>query len=198
LLRWYRDIFCRWAVAQGAETGDDAYDLILAGAPDGPTPLLVLPHFAGSGTPWLDTDAKGAILGLTFATDSATVAKAILEGLTFELRVNLDLLRASGIEIERLHAVGGGARSPLWLQMKADICQIPLRTPVVTEAACLGAALLGGVAAGVYGDCRQAVEATVGWQRTIMPQPENAAAYAERYLLYRQLYPLLADLQHRL
>jgi len=154
LLRWFRDTLCRWEMEQARAIGRDAYDLILADAPEGPTDLLVLPHFAGSGTPLLDTASKGAILGLTFATTHAGLAKAILKGLTFELRVNIDLLREAGVTIDALHAVGGGARSPLWLQLKADICQVPLRVPRVTEAACLGAALLASVGAGTYPDLR--------------------------------------------
>jgi len=129
LLRWFRDTLCPAERDEAIASGQDPYDSILADVPAGPTELLVLPHFAGSGTPWLDTTSKGAILGLTFATTRPTVAKAILEGLTFELRVNIDLLREAGVTISELLAVGGGARSPLWLQLKADICQVPLRVP---------------------------------------------------------------------
>ena len=198
LLRWYRDTFCQTEMAQAEASGQDAYDLILAGAPAGPTPLMVLPHFSGSGTPWLDTKSKGAVLGMTFGTDRATLAKAILEGLTFELRINLDLLRSAGVEIGTLHAVGGGARSPLWLQLKADICRTPLQTPKVTEAACLGAALLAGVGAGVYTDAHAAVNAAVAWRARVEPDADSSAAYDQRYALYRQLYPLLADTLHAL
>lgn len=198
LLRWFRDTLGAQEMQEARDTGRDAYDLLLAGAPDGPTPLMVLPHFSGSGTPWLDTESKGALLGLTFATDRPTLAKAILEGLTFELRINLDLLRDAGIPIDTLHAVGGGARSPLWLQLKADICRIPLRKPLVTEAACLGAALAAGVGAGVYADFDDAVASAVAWQSRVEPDQESAAAYGPRYRLYTQLYPLLADFQHRL
>ncbi len=157
----------------------------------------LLPHFAGSGTPVLDVASKGALLGLTFATTKAEVAKAALEGLTFELRLNLDLLREAGVEIAELHAVGGGARSDLWLQLKADICHVPLRVPQVTDAACLGAALLAGVGAGVYPDLATAVAQTVHWRRRFEPDPERVKAYALRYGLYAEVYPLLADLLHR-
>jgi xylulokinase len=198
LLRWFRDALCRWENEQAHSTGQDAYDLILFDAPDGPTPLMVLPHWSGSGTPWLDTTSKGAIVGLDFSITQATIAKAILEGLTFELRVNLDLLRGSGIAIEALHAVGGGARSPLWLQLKADICQVPLRVPAVTEAACLGAALLAGLGAGAYGDPYEAVARAVQLDRRVEPDPSGVSAYEARYPLYRQLYPALASLQRQL
>ncbi len=198
LLRWFRDTFCQDHLEEARRSGRDAYDLILAGAPAGPTPVLVLPHFAGSGTPTLDISSKGAIVGLTFATDRAALAKAILEGLTFELRVNLDLLRQAGVAIRELHAVGGGAHSPLWLHLKADICGVPLRVPQVTEAACLGAALLAGVAAGVWPDLPAAVDATVRFRGEVQPDPAARAAYEPRFALYRELYPTLADLHRRL
>jgi xylulokinase len=198
LLRWFRDTLSKWAVEQARATGQDPYDLILANAPDGPTDLMVLPHFAGSGTPLLDTTSKGAILGLTFATTHADLAKAILEGLVFELRVNTDLLREAGVTIDELHAVGGGAQSPLWLQLKADICRVPLRVPQVTEAACLGAALLAGVAAGTYPDLTTAVEQTVHLQRRVDPREDSAVAYDRRYQLYAQMYPTLIALQRQL
>jgi xylulokinase len=197
LLRWFRDTLCRWQVEQAGRSGQDSYDLILADAPTGPTELLVLPHFAGSGTPWFDTASKGAILGLTFASTQAAIAKAILEGLTFELRINLDLLQEAGIPIEELYAVGGGVRSSLWLQLKADICNIPLRVPRVTEAACLGAALLAGKGVGVYSDLAVAVAETVSFQKRVEPEAGMVAACDERYRLYREVYPLLKDLHHR-
>jgi xylulokinase len=198
LLRWFRDELCRPQEEESRNTGRDAYDLIFDGAPDGPTGLLVLPHFAGSGTPLLDTASRGAILGLTFSTTRSAIAKALLEGLTYELRVNLDLLRAAGVSIRVLHAVGGGARSPLWLKLKADICGLPIRVPRVTEAACLGAALLAGTAAGVYPDLHTAVSRTVRIAATIEPDPESARLYEDQFKLYREVYPALAPLHHRM
>jgi xylulokinase len=197
-LRWFRDTLCRWEREQATAVGQDPYDRILSGAPQGPTGLLVLPHLAGSGTPWFDTTSRGAILGLTFATTQAEIAKAILEGLTFELRTNLDLLRQAGIEIAELHAVGGGARSSLWVQLKADICQVPLRLPDVTEAACLGAALLAGVAADVYPDLHAAVARAVRLGQRIEPQSEAVSAYDVRYHIYRQVYPALIPIHRQL
>ncbi len=126
MLRWFRDTLCQMEIAQAQAEGRDAYDLILQDAAPEPSPLLVLPHFAGSGTPTFDTASKGAILGLTFATSKTDLAKAILEGLTFELRVNFDLLRAGGVQIEELRAIGGGARSDLWVQLKADVLGVPV------------------------------------------------------------------------
>jgi xylulokinase len=134
LLRWWRDTLCQPEKEEAQSQGRDAYDVIFEHAPPEPSPVMVLPHFAGSGTPWFDTASKGAILGLTFNTTKSDLAKAILEGLTFELRINLDLLKQGGVPINELRAIGGGARSELWLQLKADISGIRVVTPAVTEA----------------------------------------------------------------
>jgi len=198
LLRWFRDTLSEAAVERARSEGKDPYDVILANAPEGPTGLLVMPHFAGKGTPGFDTSSRGAIAGLTFATTHADIAKGILEGLTFELRANVDLLRDAGVEIKELHAVGGGAQSPLWLQLKADICRLPLRVPRVTEAACLGAALLAGVGCGVYEDVWEAVEETVRFDRRVEPRASSVAAYDAVYGVYEDLYPALISLQRRL
>jgi xylulokinase len=198
MLRWFRDTLCRWESEQARTAGHDPYDEIMADTPEGPTGLLILPHFAGSGTPMLDTASKGAILGLTFDTTRPVLAKAMLEGLTFELRVNIDLLREAGLSIRELLAVGGGARSPLWLQLKADICKVPLRVPKITEAACLGAALLSLAAKGVYPDVTTAAARVVRSGQRIEPRAEEFDAYEERYQLYLKVYPALMDIHHNL
>ncbi len=208
ILRWFRDRFGeeemararRFVTQAGGQSagGADAYDFLLQGASPEPTGLLLLPHFAGSGTPTFDTNSKGALLGLTFSTTKTEVAKAILEGLTFELRVNLDLLRDGGVAIDELRAIGGGARSDLWLQLKADITGIPVVVPQVTDASCWGAALLAGAGAGAFGDLKRVAEDTVQLARRFEPDPDRSARYAERYALYSELYPALGDLLHRM
>lgn len=198
LLRWFRDTFCQAELEAARQTGKDAYDLLLANASPDPSPLLVLPHFAGSGTPWLDTASKGAILGLTFAATKTDLAKAILEGLTFELRVNLDILKESGVSIDELRAIGGGARSELWLQLKADITATRVVAPQVTEAAGLGAALLAGVGAGCFPSAAGAVQQLLKFRRRFEPDARRVALYNERYAIYREVYPTLAPLSHRL
>ena len=197
-LRWFRDEFCEPQLARAAETGEDAYDLMLAGASPEPTGLLVLPHFAGAGTPTFDTSSRGAILGLTFSTRRTDLAKAILEGLTYELRLNLDLLKAGGVQVDVLRAVGGGAKSRLWLQLKADITGIPVVTPKVTEAAALGAALLGGVGAGVFDSAADAADHVLKLTETYAPDPARHAAYSRLYELYRDVYPAVAPISHGL
>ncbi len=198
ILRWFRDMFCQEEKDLAAATGADAYDLIYQNASPAPSSLLLLPHFSGSGTPTFDTASKGAILGLTFATTKTDIAKAILEGLTFELRYNLDLLKAGGVKIDQLRAIGGGARSRLWLQLKADITGIPVVAPRITEAASWGAALLAGAGAGCFTDLIEATEQTVRLENRFEPDPDSAARYEERYHLYTQMYPALTSLNHSL
>lgn len=193
-LRWFRDTLCRDLLAQAGDKGKDIYDLMVDGAPEGPTELFVLPHFAGAGTPLLDAHSKGALVGLTFGTTQAEMAKAILEGLTFELRGNLELLRDTGVELNELHAVGGGARSRLWLRLKADICRMRLRVPEVTEAACLGAGILAAVAVGEFPDIPTAAADAVSLDCVVEPNPDRSCLYDRRYESYRQLYPALKDI----
>jgi len=197
-LRWFRDGFCEPQMNKSAQAGNDAYDLILAGASPEPTQLLVLPHFAGSGTPTFDTASKAAILGLTFATTRADLAKAILEGLTYELRLNVELLRAGGVKIDVLRAIGGGAKSALWLQLKADITGIPVVTPKITEAAGFGAVLLAGVGAGLFSSAAEAADRFLQLTNEYLPNLERHAAYTRQFKLYRQVYPAVAPISHLL
>ena len=197
-LRWFRDGFCEPQMLQAAQANIDAYDLILAGTSADPTGLLVLPHFSGSGTPTFDTASKAAILGLTFATTRADIAKAVLEGLTYELRLNLELLKAGGVQIDVLRAIGGGAKSPLWLQLKADITGIPVVAPKITEAAGFGAALLAGVGAGLFSSAAEAANRFLELTDEYHPDETRHAAYTGQFELYRQVYPAIAPITHRL
>jgi xylulokinase len=197
ILRWFRDTFCQDKLAQARKTGADPYDLIFDDTGSEPSPLLLLPHFSGSGTPLFDTQSKGVLLGLTFATKRADVARAILEGLCFELRYNLEVLQSSGVAIQELRAIGGGARSPLWLRLKADIIGLPVTVPQVTEAAAWGAAALAGQGAGVFASAAGAVEERLKFKQRIEPRPAQQELYNPRYTLYRRLYPTLADLLHQ-
>jgi xylulokinase len=198
VLRWFRDTLGREEMREAQASGQDAYELLLRDASPEPTSLLLLPDFAGSGTPTFDTASKGAILGLTFATDKTDLAKAILEGLTFELRLNLDLLKDGGVSIDELRAIGGGARSDLWLQLKADITGIPVVVPRITEAASWGAALLAGIGAGHFASAAEAAEGSVHLERRFEPDAGRMARYEERFGLHREVYPALKSIHHRM
>jgi xylulokinase len=137
-------------------------------------------------------------LGLTFSTGKADIAKALLEGLTYELRVNLDLLKDGGVQIDSLRAIGGGAKSDMWLQMKADITGIPVIAPQITEASGLGAAILAGVGAGIFQDAAQAIEGMLRFRREFQPDPLRQQAYERQFSLYKQVYPAICQITHQL
>ena len=198
LLKWWRDNFAAAEVSGTASQSRDAYQVIDENMPDGPSPVMFLPHLNGSGTPTCDLKSKGAVVGLTLATTRHDIAKAILEGLTFELRTNLDAMESCGIAVDELVAAGGGAKSTRWIQLKADILNRPLRTLRCREAACLGAALLAGTAVGLYRTLDEAVTQAVRYEREFTPVPDRVAAYAERYATYQQIYPSLCALNSKL
>ncbi len=198
VLRWFRDTFCQFEQAIAKTQGGDAYDIVLKDAGPEPSPVMMLPHLAGSGTPMFDTLSKGAVVGLTFATTKTDFAKAILDALTLELRLNLDVLKDGGITINELRAIGGGAKSALWLQLKADVTGIPVAAPEVTEAAGMGAAILAGVAAGIFTDAASAIDTHLKIKKVYTPNLGIKAMFDERYELYKKLYPAVKEINHTL
>lgn len=198
LLRWYRDNFAGAERLEAERTGQDVYDLILSQATPGPSPVLILPHFVGSGTPWMDPASKGAILGLDLSTSKGQVIKGILDSVSYEIKLSLDAMEAAGIAINELRAFGGGAKSPLWLQTKADIYGKPVLAMDVSEAPCLGVAILAGVATGVFASVEEGLAQMVRVKRVYEPDLAMHQRYLEKAQLFREIYPTLADLNHRL
>ena len=198
LLRWYRDTFGEAELAQAHASGRDVYDLILEQASPGPSPVLILPHFVGSGTPWMDAASKGAILGLDLSTTRGQIVKAMLDSVSYEIKLSLDAMEAAGIAVEELRAFGGGARSPLWLQVKADVYGKPVRAMDVAEAPCLGVAILAGAATGAFASVDEGLSRMVRATQTYHPDPAMVERYEERYALYQQVYPALAPLNRQL
>jgi xylulokinase len=198
LLRWYRDNFARAEVEEAARTGQSVYDLILAQAVREPSPVLVLPHFVGTGTPWLDPASKGAILGLDLSTSSGQIIKGILDSVTYEIKLSLDVMEAAGVPVREVRAIGGGAKSELWLQTKADIWGKPVVAMDVSEAPCLGCAILAGVATGAFPSVEAGIAQMVRTRRTYEPDLGLHERYMEKAWLYGQIYPALAALNHQM
>ena len=198
LLKWYRDTLGYADVCDAEKEGVDVYKLMDDKIPQGPSPILVLPHFNGSGTPWCDLDSKGAILGLTMATTRHEIVKGIMDSLTYELRINIETMKNAGIKIDELHCVGGGAKSPVWLQIKADVTGCRVATLKVREAACLGAAILAGTAAGGYGSVDEGAGQTVSVKNIYEPNDRSSRLYNEKYGVYREIYHTLKEINKRL
>ena len=189
LLKWYRDNLGR---------PEGSYESIINNVPEGPSRVMVLPHFNGSGTPWCDMDSKGAIVGMSMSTTRHDIVRAILESQTYELRINVERMGDAGIPVSGLIAAGGGAKSSLWLQIRADVLNCPVRTLRVREAACLGAAILAGTAAGVYASIDEGVKKTVAFEKEYKPRSEMTEKYEERYQLYQELYPTMRTFNRKL
>jgi xylulokinase len=198
LLRWYRDNFGGAEQQKAERTGRDVYDLILEQAVEGPSPVLILPHFLGSGTPWMDPASKGAILGLDLSTSNGQVIKGILDSVTYETKLSLDVMERAGITLRELRAIGGGAKSPRWLQTKTDIFGKPVMAMDVSEAPCLGVAILAGVATQVFSSIEEAVSRMVRVKQVYEPDMAMHERYMEKARLFARVYPTLADLNHQL
>ena len=160
----------------------------------GPTGLLVLPHFAGAATPYMDTGSKGAILGLTAGTTLGEIYRACMEGVAYEMRLNYDALAGSGIRFTRLHATGGGAKSRVWMQMKADILNLPITSLKTSDAGTVGSAMLTGVAAGLFGNLAEAAGVMVGQRETYDPDPRRHEQYMQVYERYKKVYQAVRPL----
>lgn len=190
LLRWYRDQWACQETAEAARSGADPYERILSAMPGEPTDLLVLPYFTPSGTPYFDAHTPGAIFGLRLATTRPQVLRALLEGVAMEMRLNVEILEAAGVPIQEFRAIGGGAKSLALTQLKADVLGRPVTTMAVTEAGCLGAAMLAcsahsGVSLG------ELVDSWVKPTSVVTPDSQRASIYSRNFAAYKDLYPVI-------
>jgi len=194
-LRWWRDQFApieRDAEAVGL---GDAYDFLSTEAghvPPGAEGLVFLPCMQGAMAPEWNGAARGVFYGLTLAHTRDHMTRAILEGSAFALRDILTAMRDSGLDVQRLTIVGGGAKGPLWRQIKADVTGLPVRVPLSVETTATGAAILAAVGAGLHESVADAVSAFVAFRPEIHEPDEGArSAYDEAYTRYRAVYAAL-------
>ncbi len=176
-------------------TGRAPYETLLAEAaawPPATGGLIFAPYLAGERTPHTDARARGAFVGLELRHDRGALTRAVLEGVAFALRDSLELIRALGLEVEEARVSGGGARGMLWLRIVAAVLGIPVKRTAVEEGSAYGAALLGGVAAGVFSSVQEAGARCVSISEVVEPDPSWAAIYEEAYPRFRALYPALA------
>ena len=188
-LRWVRDTL-------GArEAGGDSYDSLTreaAASPAGSRGLIWLPYLQGERTPHLDPNARAVLFGLTTAHGRGDVVRAVLEGVAFSLRDGLEIIQELGLPARRVKMAGGGARSPLWRQIVADVLGLPISLEPEHRGPAFGAALLAGVAVGVYGSVEEACAATASQSQEVAPCADTCAVYEATYRLYQDLYPALA------
>ena len=177
-LKWFKDNMAK----------DKSYKELDESIKADPTGILILPHFAGAATPYMDIDSKAAMIGLTLEHTGADIYKALMEGVTYEIMINIDRIQNCGIVPEKLYATGGGATSEVWLQIKADVLNRPITALLAKEVGTCGTCMMTGVAIGLYKDLNEAKTYFVKESKTFMPNAEKVEAYKKYYEAYKKVY----------
>lgn len=186
-LRWIREQF----------GGGASYDVLTEEAsrvPAGADGVMWAPYLMGERTPHLDSDVRAALVGLAASHGRGQIVRAVLEGVAFSLRDSFTIFAEIGIPVERIRVGGGGARSPLWRQIQADVYGRPVETVAAEEGAAYGAALLAGVGARVWSTVDQACDAVVKVASVTPPNAADARVVNSRYEVFRRIYPALKTL----
>ena len=160
--------------------------------------VYFLPYLMGERSPHNDPEARGAFIGMSMDTTRADLLQSVLEGVAFGLRDSLEVARSSGLKIEKTKICGGGAKSPLWRKMIANIMNLTVETIESEEGPALGGALLAAVGCGVFRDTKEAAAAVVKVTGQEVPDPALVTLYEERYQTFRKLYPALKDVYKEL
>ena len=196
-LRWYRDNF--GAASPGVEKADgrDPYDVLAeeaAWAPAGSEGAFWTPYLMGERTPHLDPNARAALVGLTASHTRAHVIRAILEGVAFSLKDTFTIFEEMKIPVTSIRLGGGGARSPLWRQIQADVYGREGEIVAAEGGAAYGAAILAGTGAGAWASVQQACDAIVRVANRISPNQKDSAILQGAYGTYRRIYPALRQI----
>jgi len=198
VLKWFKDEFCADLVAEAEAGSESVYDLmgkLAESAPLGANGLVLLPYFTGVTQPDNNPAAKGAFLGVGLDTKRRHFIRAIFESIAFMLRENIELIESiTGVHIEEIRSLGGGSRSAIWSQIKADVTGKGIRIMAESECASLGAAILVAVAQGHYASVENAAAASNAVRNSFDPLPENSRAYEKGYATYKKLYDRVKDL----
>lgn len=198
-LQWFRNALCMELHEKAKAEGVDVYDLLTAEAaktPVGADGLFFLPYLSGERTPHADPNARGCFVGLTLAHDRGRMTRSILEGVCYSLRESIDIFRSLGVPIDEIRASGGGAKSPFWRQIQADVFGANVTTLSSEEGPAFGVALLAAVAGGEYANVQEACGATIKRVSEVAPDDDAQKAYDAAFPVYQKLYQSLkADFQ---
>lgn len=185
IVNWYKDELL------GGRLQPAELDALAAKNSD-PSGIFVLPHFAGSGTPYLDFNSTGIITGLTLGTPKEDIFKAILESTAYEMRQNVSIMEKCGVKAGHIRCIGGGAKSPFWLQIKSDVTGIPITSMAVSEAGCYGAAMIAACGSGLINEknLSELADAWVKEIKTYEPRMDKKKIYDEYFEKYKNLYQM--------
>ena len=194
--QWFRNTLGQGEIAAAQDQGVDPYVLlneVAAQAEPGSEGLFFLPYLTGERAPYYDSDARGCWIGLSVRHGRPELARSVLEGATYAMRDSLELIREMGVHIEQIRLSGGGARSPLWRQIQANIYGGDVHTVNAHEGPGFGVALLAMVGAGVFASVPEACDNTIRLADQTSVQPAAQAHYDQGYAIYRKLYADLKD-----
>ncbi|MBR3942514.1 MAG: carbohydrate kinase [Clostridia bacterium] len=186
-LKWFRDNFAK----------DKSYKELDDTVKNGPSGIMILPHFAGAANPYMDNGSKAAMIGLTLEHTASDVYKALMEGVTYEILTNIEHLADANIGIHKLFATGGGATSEKWLQIKADILNRPITSLSAKEVGACGTCMMAGVAVGAYKDLYEAKQIFVKESKTFVPNPENVKKYQKISGAYKEIYDAIRPIEKK-
>jgi xylulokinase len=195
--KWLRDNIFADKKAEMAAAGQDVYNYmsgLAEKAAVGSEGLIFLPYLNGDKTPHSDENARGVFFGLSYRHGAGDICRAVMEGVTYSLRDTLEIIRKFGQEVAEVRANGGGAKSPLWLQIQADIFNARIVTMNIEDGTAAGASIMAAVGAGYFSSVEEACETMLKVTGVTEPISANVAVYNEYYETYRSLYPALRDL----
>lgn len=191
IFKWYRDNFGHYERELAERKKLNLYDTIMDLALKSKYPVLFMPYFEGAQTPKNNPDATGAMLGMTLRTTKEDIIKGMFEGITFDLKLNLEKMEETGIKINALRATGGGARSDTWLQIKADITGKLIQKIDVDESGCMAVAILAGYGTGKFDSVEKVLEKWVKIGREFEPDMKKFKRYQEKYGQWLEIYDSL-------
>lgn len=199
IIEWFVKNLCGTVKENALEEGVSVYDLLNRDAerlPVGAEGLLALDFFQGNRTPYVDPDVRGMFYGLSLNHTPAHMYRAIIESICYGTEAIMDVFRYSGIKLNEIVISGGAVKSPFWLQTHADVSNVPITVPKVTEGPCLGAAILGAVAGDVYPDIQTAAESMTSVDYVVEPNASAHDEYQFYYQKYKEFYALAKDWMH--
>jgi len=182
IIKWFRNTFAKDLPVESA------YDVLNSEAPIEPTRLMVIPHLAGRGTPFINVNAKACFDNIDLSVDRGTLFRALMEAETMEMRLNIDYLADCGVCFDSIRTVGGGAKSELWMQIRADVFRKEIISMDTEQAGALGCAMFALVYLGVYQNLSEARNAILKERKRFYPNEKNAVIYDEKYAEYVRVY----------
>ncbi len=192
-LSWFRQTLCPEMRPSAGRSVYQQLEAEAAATAPGSAGLYFLPYLAGERTPHADPNARGCWIGLTLSHSRGHLVRSLMEGVTMAMRDTLEIIRELDVPVREIRATGGGAASPLWLQMQADLFGHRIATIGSSEGPAFGVALLAGVGAGAWSDIVQATTATIKTADTYRPSPATRRCMEPVYNQFRQLYRSLKD-----